>query len=113
MFCKISITLFTLSKKYSSSSPQNQIYISITHFGCKILTTKLLVFLGEISYSLYLLHILFIKIFRYGGDHLISYVLNIGGFVILVPITAYISYKFYEMPARKQIRKVLGETFNL
>lgn len=83
--------------------------LSITHFGCKILTTKLLVFLGEISYSLYLLHILFIQIFRYGGDHLISYVLNIGGFVILVPITAYISYKYYEMPARKWIRNVLSE----
>lgn len=70
-------------------------------------------FLGEVSYSSYLLHIIFVMIFVYRGNHVISYVLNTIPFIVCTYVLAWLSYKYFEMPARKKVKDFLYAGFNL
>ena len=80
---------------------------SIVHAGNSLLKSKLFIYLGEISYSTYLLHIIFVQFLEYHGKHTIPYIINIPIFIILTYITAHFVYKYYEMPMRQFVRKFL------
>ncbi len=82
--------------------------LSVTLGGNNFLKSKIPVLFGEISYSTYLLHIIFVMVFHYTGSHTISYILNFAGFIICTYVTAYFVYNYYEMPARKKVREFLN-----
>lgn len=70
----------------------------------KILSKRPFVFLGEISFSFYMIHLLvinYMKIF-----HPLNYMLSILAFLITI-ILSSICYLYYEEPIRKTIRKLL------
>lgn len=86
---------------------------SITLGGAAFLRVKQIVWLGEISYSSYLLHIIFILIFKNNGHHISSYLLNICAFILFTYIIAWLSYKYFEMPMRKKTKYFLYNLFNI
>ena len=74
-------------------------------FFAKFLETRLLQWLGERSYSIYLWH-MFVK--GYSFDRLLPHlpiVLNDIVYSFLVLVVAEISYRFFECPCREYIRK--------
>ncbi len=77
------------------------------HSENKILKSKLFIFLGNVSYSTYLLHIILVLYLSYDGNHLISYIINLPLFFVLTYLMAYIVYKYYEMPMRKKVKDFL------
>jgi peptidoglycan/LPS O-acetylase OafA/YrhL len=73
-------------------------------------------FLGNISYSLYLLHTPIIKCFIYiFGGHMPILIILIGALTASI-IVAYLSYKFIELPfielGKKLIKKTRIQTQN-
>ena len=83
------------------------IVMSTTIGSSEFLKTKPLLLMGELSYSTYLLHIIFVQFLAYNGKHLISYIINVPIFFIATYLVAYIVYRFYEMPARKAVRNFM------
>lgn len=79
----------------------------------KILSTKVFVFIGKISYSLYLWHWILILLFKnlnYQFQSVNSHILN-AFIVVLTFIFSYLSYTFIECKTRKNIhtpKMVLG-----
>lgn len=71
-----------------------------------VLTIKPLLFLGKISYSLYLVHMIVIMtltiIFTHLGNVMIGFILSP---IISIPV-AYFAYKFFEEPAIKLGRNI-------
>lgn len=69
-----------------------------------MLSTRMFVGLGAISYAIYLLHIPLYKIFQLiGGDGAVK---GWGGKVILIPtlfLLAYLSYRYFERPLQRII----------
>ncbi len=80
-----------------------------------ILSNRILVFLGEISFGFYMIHMLAIKYYEYlpqkfaALKYLLpkSYIEAIVVFVVTL-ILSMITYKWYETPANKFIKKKLG-----
>lgn len=72
----------------------------------RFLSSRLLVFMGEVSYSVYLLHIVFVKMLCYHGEKFISMLSTVAVFLIGVYVCGYLAYRFYEIPCRKLIRKI-------
>ncbi|SKA81674.1 acyltransferase family protein [Desulfobaculum bizertense] len=77
---------------------------SVVQCRSKILRTKFLLFIGEISYSTYLLHIVFVQVLSYTGSDYSMIFLRICVLVVATYVTAYFSYKYIENPARRFIR---------
>lgn len=71
----------------------------------RFLSSRLLVFMGEVSYSVYLLHIVFVKLLCYHGERFISMISTLAAFFIGSYLCGFLCYKFYEMPCRKKIRR--------
>ena len=85
-----------------------------------VLCAAPLLFIGEISYSLYLLHADLFPLLRVlpraEFSHLIPEMLiKTSVFFILLFVLAWLSYRFVEMPARKRVMKIgnslLGERY--
>lgn len=95
------------NKAYISSILLTFIVLSVVFTPNKFLKSKIMILAGEISYSTYLLHIIFVELLHYSGHHRISYVINLPLFLICTYFTAYLVYKFYEKPARKKLREFL------
>lgn len=81
--------------------------LAVVQSGDRILKSRFLIFLGEVSFSTYLLHIIFVQFLSYSGNRVISYMVNLPLFFILTYLTAYIVYKYYEMPMRKKVKAFL------
>ena len=79
--------------------------LGLPALGGRILRWRPLVFLGEVSYSAYLLHIVFVILLHYGGSNWHSITGTLIGFVVLTYVTAFLAYRYFEMPARRAIRK--------
>ena len=103
-----SINKITFTDKSTMSVIFSALIVLSTSIGtAKFLKTKPLILMGELSYSTYLLHIIFVQFLRYDGEHLISYVVNVPIFFIITYFVAWIVYKYYEMPMRKAVRNFL------
>lgn len=69
----------------------------------RILSTKIIVFIGKISYSLYLWHWIIIAVFKnldYQFQHINSHLLN-GAIIGITFLVSYLSYTFIENTTRK------------
>lgn len=81
------------------------ICLSISIRGSKLLKSRFFIFLGEISYSTYLLHIWIIDTIKYmGEDKFLMFGLGIE-FFILTYLLSYFCYKYYEIPMKNRIKK--------
>jgi peptidoglycan/LPS O-acetylase OafA/YrhL len=67
----------------------------------KVLSNKFLVFLGEISFSFYMVHQLVLRYFSYLK---LDKDLNFGVCLVIALIFSAVMYQFYEEPIRKRIR---------
>ena len=74
-----------------------------------VLSSRPLIFMGEVSYSVYLLHIVAVQIFIYNGERLSSIVLTLTVFFTSVYICGYLCFKFYEVPSRKALKMFFYE----
>lgn len=74
----------------------------------RILSNKLSVFLGKISYALYLCHLV---VFWYIIDRYEYFVVNsftsLLSAILLSMVFATLSYRYIELPTRKKLRKIL------
>ena len=84
--------------------------LAISICGSRFLRSKLLILMGEISYSTYLLHIMIVEgIKHFDGDS--SY--KIGYIVLFFVLTYFISYfcyKYYEIPMKNKVKSFFSET---
>ena len=79
----------------------------------RILASTPLEFLGRLSYSIYLIHELVLagvfflrpEIRSYGVTHWLRAAVGLA--VIIVPVVAYLSYRFVELPARRWLQRKL------
>ena len=78
-------------------------------FGAKFLQCKMLLFLGEVSYSAYLLHIFIVLFLRYRGSHYDSIIATIAGYFIITYTLSYFSYRYFETPMRRKIRAFFAD----
>ena len=74
--------------------------------GAKFLRGKVLNFLGEVSYSAYLLHIVFVILLHYDGRNWHSIVGTLAGFLVFTYLLAYLSWRYLETPARRLVRNL-------
>ena len=81
--------------------------LATVHSENKVLKNKVFTFLGEVSFSTYLLHIIYVPIFHYSGQHTLSYIIRLPVFLTCTYSTAFIVYKYYEMPMRKIVKDFL------
>ena len=81
--------------------------LATVHSANKFLKTKVLIFLGEVSFSTYLLHIIYVPLFRYNGDQTLTYIISLPLFFICTYLTSFIIYKFYEIPLKKGVKDFL------
>ena len=72
--------------------------------GAKLLRCRFLLFLGDVSYSAYLLHIVFVILIHYGGRNWDSIVGTLFGYVIFTYVTAYFCYRYFETSMRRIVR---------
>ncbi|MDR1695376.1 MAG: acyltransferase [Endomicrobium sp.] len=81
------------------------IVFAVTQIGSKFLRSKPLLFVGDVSYSAYLFHIIFVRVFYFTGSGWDAIVLNIIAYIACTYLLAAFSYKYFETPARKYIRE--------
>lgn len=81
------------------------ILISGDNFITKILSTKVFVFIGELSYSIYLWHWPVIALLRYYKSEYYFTIPEILIIVFLTGLISYLTYKFVEVPLRTQRTK--------
>lgn len=77
---------------------------SLVQCRSKILRSKLLIFIGEISYSTYLLHIIVVQFLSYSGHDTFTIAVRIILFFMVTYLIAYYSYRYIEDPARRILR---------
>lgn len=77
--------------------------------GAEFLCGKVFNFLGEVSYSAYLLHIVFVILLRYGGSNCYSIAGTLAGFVVFTYSAAYLSWKYLEVPARRALKNLFEQ----
>lgn len=75
--------------------------------GSKFLQKKIFILAGEISYSTYLLHIVFAKIFVYNGHSNWVRGFIIATFFLCTYVTSYYVYKYFELPAKQKMSQKL------
>lgn len=84
-----------------------------------LLSSPIMVYLGEISYSLYLLHLLLIHVITaYSVKHQ-SYIVNIpqlwvkialyGAYIAAAILAAHLMYRYVEKPLRRVVRRLSSE----
>ena len=81
--------------------------LATVHSENKMLKSKFFIFIGETSFSTYLLHIIFVPIFYYEGHHTLSYIVNLPLFLVCTYLMAFVVYKYYEMPMRTRVKNFL------
>jgi peptidoglycan/LPS O-acetylase OafA/YrhL len=80
----------------------------------EFLSGKWIVIGGEISYSIYLLHLLVINAFRYEAPKITSWEVAVGSYLQLIVVLAaiaglsLISWRFIEVPCRRVLRSALS-----
>ena len=79
----------------------------LPYFGSRILQCRLLMFLGDVSYSAYLLHIIFVVLLRYEGNELHQGILTLIKFIAFTYVVAWVSYRYFETPVRRKIRSMI------
>jgi peptidoglycan/LPS O-acetylase OafA/YrhL len=79
----------------------------------RFLSSKPLVFIGDISYSTYLLQGVIYPFFKYNGNNEIIFILKFFGFFVCTYFAAYMTYKYFEVPARIYVRNFLLKGFGL
>ena len=76
---------------------------------------KSLLFLGGASYSMYLIHIYFIestsKVFNLFGKGLPPAIILIPVLTLLIILASLITYKYFDYPLNKYLRKKLNKSF--
>lgn len=77
---------------------------AIAIFGSRLLRTKPLLFMGDVSYSTYLLHTGITLFVAYYGSSLVSSIPHMLAYVAVTYILAALVYRFYEVPMRRKIR---------
>lgn len=70
----------------------------------RILSSRVFLFMGNVSYSVYLLHIVFVLLLCYRGERTVSMLSTLAVFFPAVYLCAWLCFRFYEMPCRKKIR---------
>ena len=70
----------------------------------RILSSRPFLFLGEVSYSVYLLHIIAVQLLIYTGERLSSILLTLVVFFTVVYLCGYLCFRYYEMPCRKAVK---------
>ena len=78
----------------------------LPYFGSRILRCKPLMFLGDVSYSAYLLHIVFVALLQYKGSDSSRILMTMSKFVGFTYLAAWISYRWFETPVRRKIRSL-------
>lgn len=82
----------------------------IVCYGSSFFRHKILLFMGNTSYSVYLLQTIFIIMYRTTNDASVSKVImNLILFVASSYFLSYFTFKYYEMPMRKKIRAFFSE----
>ena len=76
----------------------------LPYFGARVFRWRVLLFLGEVSYSAYLLHIIFVIALRYDGCEKWAIAKTICSFLVTTYFFAWMSFKWFESPARRYIR---------
>ncbi|MDE8653180.1 acyltransferase family protein [Novosphingobium album (ex Liu et al. 2023)] len=73
---------------------------------CSFLSSRALVFLGDISYSIYLMHIMVIRAMQalFHLAHFENRLLFVFNVVVVTLIVSVVTYSFIEKPARKLVR---------
>lgn len=71
-----------------------------THFTEKLLSTRVLVFIGGLSYSLYLWHWPLL-VWLHNGDFTGDRILQIGALFLLTLVISYLAWRYIEEPFRK------------
>jgi len=79
----------------------------LPYFGARVFRWRPFIFMGDVSYSAYLLHIVFVIALRYDGNEVSAVVRTIGCFLMYTYLTAWLSFKYFETPARKFIRSLV------
>lgn len=79
----------------------------------RFMGSKMVFFLGEISYSLYLLHNEFLRIHRLGSAKLETYMnpldadlASAAALIVSLLLCAYLTYNYIEKPSRNTIRRL-------
>ena len=76
----------------------------LPHLGARVFRWRVLLFMGEVSYSAYLLHIIFVIALRYDGCEKWMIAMTICEFLVATYFFAWMSFKWFESPARRFIR---------
>lgn len=91
--------------------------LALSMYPSKVIVNRVLIFLGKISYSLYLLHVIGIRIVLRDLDWLIAPQSNLINQLFIYPtmvlgittLMSYFAYRLIEIPGQSIARKVLGK----
>ena len=106
----LGLAVFDVFKGWSSmliSSCLMLFCFGLPCIGSCVLRSRLLMFLGDVSYSAYLLHIFFVVILQYWGTEHGKILETLAKFLLFTYVAAWISYRYFETPVRRKIRDVL------
>ena len=81
----------------------------LPYFGARIFRWRVLMFLGDISYSVYLLHIVFVIALYYDGCEKWAIARTICVFLAVTYFSAWVSFRWFESPARRFIRSCANQ----
>lgn len=81
----------------------------LPHFGARVFRWRVLLFLGDVSYSAYLLHIVFVIALYYDGCEKWSVARTICCFLAATYFSAWVSFRWFESPARRFIRSCANQ----
>jgi len=81
----------------------------LPHLGARIFRGRVFLFLGDVSYSSYLLHIVFVIALYYDGCEKWAIARTICVFLAATYFFAWMSFKWFESPARRFIRGCVNQ----